>query len=309
MLATSESHRHLRKKPIQARSRRTVESILEAADRVLRREGYEAASTNRIAQVAGYSVGSLYQYFADKESVVRTLIDRVLVREDELVAECLASQGGEPLESGVAAMIEFLLQSRWMDSHIPRILADEGAELGDTSALERILAVQSAVPAALQQLAIEHWDEIRRDDLAATLWVLMAATQAITFQAAARPQPDLSASSLLGPLSEVWTRALATPAPDHPLAEEVARAWHEAPGPSALPASHHGLAEMRALLLRASAPAEPDRLGPIALALACLPTLARTPQALRPGVDDASRDRELRIFAAALLGAYEGRRA
>src|SRR5688572_25702805 len=65
-----------RKKPIQARSQATVGVILDATARVLTREGYDRASTNRIAETAGVSVGSLYQYFRSKESLVAALIDR-----------------------------------------------------------------------------------------------------------------------------------------------------------------------------------------------------------------------------------------
>ena len=55
-----------RRRPRQARSRATVDAIVEGAARVLVREGYDAASTNRVAKEAGVSIGSLYQYFDSK---------------------------------------------------------------------------------------------------------------------------------------------------------------------------------------------------------------------------------------------------
>ena len=70
----------LRKSPRQARSRETVEVLLEAATRVLVEAGFEGASTNRIARVAGVSVGSLYQYFPNKAAIVRMLIERHVTR-------------------------------------------------------------------------------------------------------------------------------------------------------------------------------------------------------------------------------------
>ena len=54
----------------------TVNALLEATARILIREGFDKASTNRIAEVAGVSVGSLYQYFPGKEALVAALIDR-----------------------------------------------------------------------------------------------------------------------------------------------------------------------------------------------------------------------------------------
>src|SRR4029077_6829621 len=59
-----------RKSASQKRSRVTVETLLDATARVLTREGYDRASTNRIAAKAGVSVGSLYQYFPNKEALV-----------------------------------------------------------------------------------------------------------------------------------------------------------------------------------------------------------------------------------------------
>ena len=64
----------IRKSPRQARSRATVQAILEAAARVFVEDGLEGATTNRIAVVAGVSVGSLYQYFPNKESLVQALL-------------------------------------------------------------------------------------------------------------------------------------------------------------------------------------------------------------------------------------------
>jgi AcrR family transcriptional regulator len=57
-----------RKTPRQARARATFDAILEAAARILVNEGYDRLNTNRIAEIAGVSVGTLYQYFPTKGS-------------------------------------------------------------------------------------------------------------------------------------------------------------------------------------------------------------------------------------------------
>jgi AcrR family transcriptional regulator len=58
------------RKPVQARSRATVEAILDGAARVLASRGYSGTTTNHIADAAGVSIGSFYQYFADKDDVI-----------------------------------------------------------------------------------------------------------------------------------------------------------------------------------------------------------------------------------------------
>jgi AcrR family transcriptional regulator len=69
-----------RKIPRQARSLATVEVILDAAALLLVDEGYEQATTNRIAERAGVSIGSLYQYFPNRESVVAAVAHRLKAR-------------------------------------------------------------------------------------------------------------------------------------------------------------------------------------------------------------------------------------
>jgi len=67
----------LKKLAKQERSRNTIRAILEAASQVLITEGYHAASTNHIAERAGFSIGTVYQYFDNKEDIFHELIDRV----------------------------------------------------------------------------------------------------------------------------------------------------------------------------------------------------------------------------------------
>jgi AcrR family transcriptional regulator len=66
----------LRRQPRQERGARRISELLDAADRVFAAVGYEAATTNAIAREAGASVGSLYQFFPDKEALLRALAAR-----------------------------------------------------------------------------------------------------------------------------------------------------------------------------------------------------------------------------------------
>ncbi|QXZ80485.1 TetR/AcrR family transcriptional regulator [Rhizobium sp. L51/94] len=68
----------MRKQPRQARSRATVETIVQAGARILSDEGWAGFTTNRVAELAGVSIGSLYQYFPDKLSLVDAIRHRHL---------------------------------------------------------------------------------------------------------------------------------------------------------------------------------------------------------------------------------------
>ncbi|WP_280304437.1 TetR/AcrR family transcriptional regulator [Nocardia neocaledoniensis] len=84
-----------RKAPRQRRSRETVEVLLEAAAQVFAREG-AAATTNRIAERAGVSIGTLYQYFPNKQAMLRMLGERHVAeagaRLDEVCARLRRDQ-------------------------------------------------------------------------------------------------------------------------------------------------------------------------------------------------------------------------
>src|SRR5271154_5673239 len=65
-----------RKKPQQQLAQETVRAILEATVQILDREGLDAATTTRIAEVAGVSIGSLYQYFSHRDAILNALQNR-----------------------------------------------------------------------------------------------------------------------------------------------------------------------------------------------------------------------------------------
>lgn len=100
-----------RKKPLQARSAATVNAILQAAAHILETEGLAACSTNAVAQRAGVSIGSLYQYFPSRDAITRALIleqTLALLREVQAID---IRQGGRPaLESLVEIAIAQQLQ-------------------------------------------------------------------------------------------------------------------------------------------------------------------------------------------------------
>ena len=97
-----------RRRPEQVRSKSKVEWLLEAAARVFRSEGY-AATTNRIAKVAGVSIGTLYEYFPNKEALLLALAERH-VSEAELGI-------GAALEKRSAAQLLAALQEAVLASH------------------------------------------------------------------------------------------------------------------------------------------------------------------------------------------------
>lgn len=107
-----------------------VEVILDAAARILVKDGYEAFTTNRVAEKAGVSVGSLYQYFPNKESLLGELMRRHMVELERGFEAVLADATGRPLAEIVRALIEASVSAHLIDPELHRVLSEEVPHLG-----------------------------------------------------------------------------------------------------------------------------------------------------------------------------------
>src|ERR1700754_1142282 len=94
-----------RKHASQGRSRATVDALIEATARILVKDGFDKASTNRIAEKAGVSVGSLYQYFPSKEALVAAVVKRHGEELMQVVRETLAEVIALPMEQAVRKLV------------------------------------------------------------------------------------------------------------------------------------------------------------------------------------------------------------
>lgn len=101
-----------RKTPVQARSTTTVDAIYEAAIQVLVSEGPDRLTTTRVAERAGVSVGTLYQYFPNKQSLLRDLLAQHLSRVTVAVEGVCLAHHGQPLAVMTRALIETFVEAK-----------------------------------------------------------------------------------------------------------------------------------------------------------------------------------------------------
>jgi AcrR family transcriptional regulator len=113
----------VRKRPQQARSSRLVTYILEAAVRVLEREGAQKFTTARVAEVAGVSVGSLYQYFPNKEAILFRLQTDEWNQTSALL-ENILFDSDEPPPDRLRSMVRAFFQSEWEEASLRTALGD-----------------------------------------------------------------------------------------------------------------------------------------------------------------------------------------
>ncbi|MFN4014041.1 MAG: TetR/AcrR family transcriptional regulator [Reyranella sp.] len=101
-----------RKKPLQARSTVTVDAIVEATIRILRRDGWAACTTTRIATLAGVSVGSLYQYFPNRNAIAVEIVRRRTRTYLAAAIDADLSAAATPEETIDAAIEAFVTEKR-----------------------------------------------------------------------------------------------------------------------------------------------------------------------------------------------------
>ncbi|WP_051400011.1 TetR/AcrR family transcriptional regulator [Haloechinothrix halophila] len=152
-----------RKTPSQQRSRFTYDIILEAAARVFDREGL-AATTNRIAEAAGVSIGSLYQYFPNKHAILHELALRHLDHaEAEFTAALQRFRDTRPsLESVVTELVELAVRENTPFAQAHRLLREHAPRTPElTERFERLTTLLvDGLPDVLTSLG-EDRDELR----------------------------------------------------------------------------------------------------------------------------------------------------
>ena len=101
----------MRKSPTQARAEHTVDAILEAAAQILQSDGEEKLNTNRIAERAGFSIGTLYQYFADKEAIIAALAERERDKVLATIVKALSSVESNDAQSVIREIVRTMIGS------------------------------------------------------------------------------------------------------------------------------------------------------------------------------------------------------
>jgi AcrR family transcriptional regulator len=101
-----------------------VDAVLDAVERVLKREGVNAITTNRIAEAAGVSIGSVYQYFPDKRSIFAALHQRHVEQVARVIEHTLTEHASASLEDFTCALVAGLMDAHAIDPELHAIITD-----------------------------------------------------------------------------------------------------------------------------------------------------------------------------------------
>jgi AcrR family transcriptional regulator len=206
-----------RKQPRQQRSRATWEAILDASAQVFGQLGYAATTTNKVAERAGVSIGSLYQYFPDKDALLMALAERHLNEGTAVLVDVFVSlqQDRPDLEGTLTRLIDAVVALHRRDPATHRLLFDQTPRTPEMASRLRSLEQQlgAAVTGQLQRLGVGGPAPEARGLL------LVQALEAQVHGAVLESPGDLPVEVLVSELRARWLRALrggsSRPPPPH----------------------------------------------------------------------------------------------
>ncbi|WP_103347463.1 TetR/AcrR family transcriptional regulator [Amycolatopsis sp. CA-128772] len=175
-----------RKQPRQVRAELTRQRILTAAAHVFGAHGYAAGTTNRIAERAGVSIGSLYQYFPNKDAILAELLTRHL---DDGAAAAAKIRDGElpgPIEDILRLLVRSAIDSHLDDPQLLRMLNEQAPRPAEL--LENVERLKRYWYGYLQEILDGH-PEVRLADTATAARLIFTTIELVVHQLAAEHEP------------------------------------------------------------------------------------------------------------------------
>ncbi|MCW5893453.1 MAG: TetR/AcrR family transcriptional regulator [bacterium] len=186
------------RRPHQRRARETVEVILRATAHILSRDGLGGLTTNRVAEKAGVSIGSLYQYFPDKEA----LVAEVRRRYDDAFRERMLALVGEavtlPLAATIARGVRTLIALHAEDPGLHNAVSAGGLAETERRLLHQVAAGWLEA----------HRDEVRRPDRALAAAVALDVAEGIVHGVALRDPDRLARDDFAAEVIDLLVRYL-----------------------------------------------------------------------------------------------------
>jgi AcrR family transcriptional regulator len=195
-----------RKSPRQQRSRETFERVLDVAAKTFEELGYAGTTTNKVAEAAGISIGTLYHYFPDKDALLYALADRHLAHASESMMAVFARlrEGQPDLGTSLRAGIEVIVRLHIEEPQLHSLLYDSAPRS------EALLARLRAANVAIAEEVARNFERlgISGDQRALVASMVVAGIEAQVHSALIDAAEPVETELLLDTLTALWLRAL-----------------------------------------------------------------------------------------------------
>lgn len=165
-----------RKLPQQDRSKVTVEAILTATAHILTENGYASLSTNRIAERAGVSIGSLYQYFPNKEAIITALREHHVNEMASIIESAFRQSVNDSLDVALHKLVKACIAAHAIDPTLHQVLHEQVPRIDHSSAEAKIVTL-------LREFLEQRQDRIQLRNLEIAVFILERTIESLTHAA------------------------------------------------------------------------------------------------------------------------------
>lgn len=182
-----------RKRPKQERSQATVQAILIATTHILTEDGYDQLTTNRVAERAGVSIGSLYQYFPNKKALIFALAEHHANEMMQLAQRHLTGIGGDeaaqPEDCSITAVLRRIIRAA-MAAHAvnPKLYRVLHEQIPHSEVMQQLDT--SKIDDVLRSFFLERQEQLKPKNLDLTVFMVERTIRAV-IQGALIDQPEL----------------------------------------------------------------------------------------------------------------------
>jgi AcrR family transcriptional regulator len=195
-----------KKRPVQRRSRETFEALVEACTWLLPRRGYAGTTTNHIAERAGVSIASLYEYFPGKDAIVAQVAERMVARILARLTDDAVAVGAAPEADAVRLWIAKIHDTVMREHELLGVFV---YQVPYTNRLDAIRAVSGRLLAFSQQVHRHAGGRVRREISPALMQLLINLVTSTILQLVVEPPGPAAHRALLDELAtrvEEWVR-------------------------------------------------------------------------------------------------------
>ena len=197
---------HPRRRPRQARAQATVDAIVQATAQILIEQGYDRASTNRVALAAGVSIGSLYQYFPSKEALVAALVEQHQARMYSALTDAISKgHAAATLPEMTRIVVTGLIAAYRVNPKLHEVLCQEVPKVGE---LRNVYRFEEQLAQAGKEYLASQRDAIRTEDLERTVFLLAQAVPSVIRASVANDPTGAGDVILTGELTDMVLRYL-----------------------------------------------------------------------------------------------------
>jgi AcrR family transcriptional regulator len=193
-----------RKRPVQARSQDTVDAILKATAHILVKEGYDRASTNKVAARAGVSIGSLYQYFPSKEALVAALLEVHIEKMAEVLRAAFPRLATVPIDQAAEELVRLMVAAHSVEPALHKVFVEQVPRIGK---LERVQDIEREMTGLVRAYLEPRRGQLAVADLDLAAFIVVGTVESLT-HAAVLSRPELLGEPFVKEVSALVVRYL-----------------------------------------------------------------------------------------------------